>query len=339
MQLNLAGIVADDLVRDLAGFDIDGFLAQRRPAHAIDARHTVGLVDPITAADQRSRVDDGLPETLAEVVATYRHRWYKLKLAGDVAADLERLARIAAVLDASGIAYRASLDGNEQYDDIEGVIALWRRIQETPALAKLGQAIAFIEQPVSRRNALARDIATLAALKPVIIDESDDTLGAFPIAKGLGYRGVSSKACKGLYKSILNAARCTMWNDRSGEGYFMSGEDLTTQAGLAVQQDLALVAFLGLTHVERNGHHYVDGFHGAPRAEAEAFLAAHPALYHHAGSDEEGGAARLRIADGVLDLSSFERPGFAAGAEPDWASLTAMANPIHASARATRVPT
>jgi hypothetical protein len=42
----------------------------------------------------------------------------------------------------------------------------------------------------------------------------------------------------------------------------MSAEDLTTQAGLAVQQDLALVNLIGLTHVERNGHHYVNGFAG-----------------------------------------------------------------------------
>jgi hypothetical protein len=126
-----------------------------------------------------------------------------------------------------------------------------------------------------------------------------------------------------------------MWNaGAAGAGYFMSGEDLTTQAGLAVQQDLALVAFLGLAHVERNGHHYVDGFYGAPRAEADAFLAAHPPLY-----DRAGAAVRLRIADGVLDLSSLERrPGFAAGAEPDWASLTAMPQPDLVGARVARAP-
>ena len=39
----------------------------------------------------------------------------------------------------------------------------------------------------------------------------------------------------------------------------MSAEDLTTQAGVAVQQDLALATLIGATHVERNGHHYVDG--------------------------------------------------------------------------------
>ena len=65
-------------------------------------RHTVGLVDPLTAADRPAseRVNDGLPETLEEVVSYYRGRYYKLKVGGDIKADLERLGRIASVLDA-----------------------------------------------------------------------------------------------------------------------------------------------------------------------------------------------------------------------------------------------
>ena len=107
------------------------------PRRRIAARHTVGLVDPITAADQAERVGDGLPETLEEVVAAYGQRWFKLKVAGDVAADVERLARIAGVLDRIDGGYRCSLDGNEQYDDVEGVLALWRRMHAEPRLARL----------------------------------------------------------------------------------------------------------------------------------------------------------------------------------------------------------
>ena len=72
--------------------------------------------------------------------------------------------------------------------------------------------------------------------------------------------------------------------------YFLSGEDLTQQAGLALQQDTALVSLLGLTHVERNGHHYVNGMAGLPAAEQEAFLGAHPDLY-----ERSHGAVRLGI--------------------------------------------
>ncbi|MFL5215824.1 MAG: mandelate racemase, partial [Microvirga sp.] len=140
---NLLGIRATDLTPDLAGFDIGAFLGGLRMAPLIEVRHTVGLVDPITAGDQKpgERVDDGLPETLEEVVRHYRGRYYKLKVGGNVAADLDRLARIAAVLDRELPAYRATLDGNEQYESVEGIAELWRRMRETPALRRLVDAI------------------------------------------------------------------------------------------------------------------------------------------------------------------------------------------------------
>ena len=142
-------------------------------------------------------------------------------------------------------------------------------MQASPQLQRLVASVLFIEQPINRKHALDMDVSALSRVKPVIIDESDAELGSFPSARALGYTGVSSKCCKGLYKSILNAARCRMWNaEAGGERYFMSGEDLTTQAGLAVQQDLALVNLLGLTHVERNGHHYVNGMAALPRTRA-----------------------------------------------------------------------
>src|SRR6185436_5280261 len=110
--------------------------------------------------------------------------------------------------------------------------------------------------------------------------ESDGELAAFPTALKLGYSGVSSKNCKGLYKSILNAARVAMLNAKAGaQRYFLSAEDLTTLAGVSVQQDLALVSLLGLTHVERNGHHFVDGMSFSPEREQAAFARAHPDIY------------------------------------------------------------
>ena len=73
---------------------------------------------------------------------------------------------------------------------------------------------------------------------------------------------------------------------RAGERFFISAEDLTCQAGLGVQQDLALGALIGVTHAERNGHHYVDGFADTPTAEAQAFLADHPDLYFNDGNKD-----------------------------------------------------
>jgi hypothetical protein len=100
----------------------------------------------------------------------------------------------------------------------------------------------------------------------------------------------------------------------------MAGEDLTCQAGLGVQQDTALAAILGIAHVERNGHHYVDGFGAAPAGEAEGFAAAHPALYHR-----HDGRLGLDIRVGELPTASLlSAPGFASEAEPDWATLGAL---------------
>ena len=300
---------------DFAGLDLASFLQHLTAAERIAARHTVGLVDPIFPADNAHPVKDGLPETLEEVVRRYGHRWFKLKVGGNVRADVERLSAIAAVLDRIGEPYHASLDGNEQYENVEGVLELWREIKAHPRLKRLASSIVFIEQPIKRQNALAKDVSALSREVPVIIDESDDSLEAFPRAKALGYRGVSSKTCKGLYKSLVNAARCAAW----GEGYFMSGEDLTIQPGLALQQDLALVSLLGLTHVERNGHHYVNGMAALPVAEQEAFLRNHPDLY-----ERSHGAVRVRIEKGLLQIKSLDCPGFASRTMPDWGSMRRM---------------
>lgn len=316
-QANRFGIDAAT-TPDLQGFDLGAFFATLRPAQSIAARHTVGLVDAIEADDQAagSRVDDGLPETLREVVECYGVNHFKLKVGGDIDADIERLSRIAIVIDALP-AYCATLDGNEQYGGADAVIALWRRIEATPALQRLREAILFIEQPIARATALARDIGTLAALKPVEIDESDATIDSFVEAKALGYTGVSSKSCKGFYRSLLNRARCAHWNAQAGaRTYFMSAEDLTTQAGLCVQQDLALATLIGCTHVERNGHHYVNGLAAAPRAEQLAFLAAHPDLYH-----DDCGTVRLTIDAGNIAIGSLDTPGLGSAVLPDVATL------------------
>ena len=317
IQKNIPAITAPGWQADLMEFDMDAFLAGLKPRQSIAARHTVGLVDPISAADLKHSVADGLPETLDQVIQRYGHRWFKLKVGGDHAADVERLSAIASVLERIAQPYHATLDGNEQYADAEGILELFRRIKAEPRLKRLLSSIVFIEQPLKRSYALAGDISLLAEEKPVIIDESDDSLEAFPRARRLGYTGVSSKGCKGIYKSILNAARCRLWNMEEGtERYFISGEDLTIQAGLALQQDLALVSLLGLTHVERNGHHYVNGMAGLPEQEQQAFLAAHEDLYEHSH-----GAVRLRISNGTIEMKSLGVPGFASGAMPDWNSM------------------
>ena len=81
----------------------------------------------------------------------------------------------------------------------------------------------------------------------------------------------------------------------------------------------ALVNLLGITHVERNGHHYVNGMAAQGRQEQLAFLAAHPDVY-----EDTQGAVRLAIRDGRIALGSLAGPGFASGAMPDFSRMTAI---------------
>jgi hypothetical protein len=308
---------------DLDGFDLDGFLRCLKPAPAIAVRHTVGMVDALTAAETAGhRLDDGLPESLEEAIAAYGHRYFKLKVSGAIDADIARLCGIAAVLDRIPDLYFATLDGNEQFRSADAVAELWRRIGEEPRLARLKTSILLIEQPIARDRALTEPVHELGARVPMEVDESDADITVFPQARALGYRGISAKSCKGFYRALLNRARVALWNaEAKGDCFFMSAEDLTTQSGVALQQDLALATLVGAAHVERNGHHYVDGMAGAPQAEQDAFLAAHGDLYVRAPN----GRVRASIRDGRFALGSLARSaGLAVGVTPDWSAMTPM---------------
>lgn len=303
------------------GIDVDVFLRRLALPSRIAVRHTVGIVDPLTCDDLAEPPSDDLPVSLSDVLDRHGIRWLKVKLSGDAELDLARLGRIAALLDRRGGGFGITLDGNESFASVDGVLAFWDSFEADPALARLRRSVAYLEQPLARSHALDDDVRPIAARVPVVIDESDSDDAAFVRARDRGYAGVSVKSCKGVFRALANALRCVAWNggNPSGCPYFLTGEDLTAQAGLAVQQDLALAATLGVAHVERNGHFFASGMQGASRAEQERFVSAHPDLY------EWMGAARLRVRDGALTLASLDCVGFASAAHPDASCMTPLA--------------
>jgi len=308
MRDNIAGLDAR-LSPDLTDTDIAGFLAVRQRLPRVAVRHTVGLTDQIEGKGGVADPDENSGA-----------RYFKLKLGGDPVTDAERLIRIGNALAALPYDYGVTLDANEQYADLAALGALVDRLDRDGTLEPISRRLLYIEQPMPRDVTRLSPLGTLGR-RDFIIDESDDSYAAFPEARALGYRGISSKSCKGLYKSIVNATRAAKWSV-GGEHYFVSGEDLTCQAGLGVQQDLALGALIGITHAERNGHHYVDGFAGTPAAEAFAFMATHPDLYV-----KDGDGVRLSIHDGDLLTGSLTAPGFATSVHPDWTTLTPLERP------------
>ena len=308
MAANIAGIDAR-LSPDLANEDIARFLGSCRRRDRVAIRHTVGLDDRLEGAGG-----------VADINENSAARYFKLKLAGNPEADAARLVRIGRELAALPNAYNVTLDANEQYADLGDLRILVDRLSKDTTLAPIASRLLYVEQPMPRDLTRATPLGGVA-LYDFIIDEADDSYDAFVAARALGYRGISSKSCKGIYKSVINATRAAKWSTPR-EKFFVTGEDLTCQAGLAVQQDLALGALIGLSHAERNGHHYVDGFADTPDAEADAFLAAHPDLY--ARTDNE---VRLAVQDGDLLTDSLTTPGFATGAHPLWSTMSPLQQP------------
>jgi len=303
LRRNVFGIDARQ-TPDLDEERIRTFLADIRPVGEVRLRHTIGMLDALEGEG-----------SLAEEIAHARLLLFKIKIGGDVDADIARLQAIHALLSLQVPDYRATLDANEQYDPER--LRLLLQAMQSGGLQAFRERLLYIEQPFDRAGTFAAPLGDLAAEIPFIIDEADGDYDAFPRAVELGYRGVSSKACKGFYKSILNGVRAAAFNERQPGRFFVSAEDLTCQAGLGIEQDTALVATLGLTHAERNGHHYVDGFGPAPDEEAARFAAAHPDLYR-----KQGSRIGLAFERGSLPTASLlSAPGFAGAAEPDWSSL------------------
>jgi hypothetical protein len=225
------------------------------------------------------------------------------------------------VLRAQDRPYRISLDGNEQYKELESFLGLIERMKASPRLERFWREVMFIEQPLERSVAMEPgiepELRRLSEEKPVIIDEADGWLTAFREAVALGYRGTSHKNCKGIYKSLHNLAFASTHNAALGrEELFLSAEDLTNLPVVPLQADLASVALLGIGHVERNGHHYFRGLGHLSEAEKAAALARHPDLY-----EQRGDEVFLRIENGMLECRSLQVPGMGFAALPDIAAM------------------
>jgi hypothetical protein len=287
-----------------------GALLPVRPLTRIAVRHTVGLSDPITAQDIAQPLHDGLPEALADVIRTYEVRWFKIKLSGDIPATLDRLRRIAEVLDAQAGHYEVTLDGNEQFHDMSEVAELVKKIRTRAWLHRLWDQTAWIEQPVERSVSLRPEVAPALKQIPkaVIIDESDDRDEAVDQALGLGYRGISAKNCKGVFRTLHSFRRT------AEKKAVLSSEDLMNIPVVPLHQDLCVAAALGIPHSERNGHHYIRAFDYFSPREREQAAQDFPELYR-------ADRPTVIVEKGMMDVRGINAVGFGVKSEPDWDTL------------------
>ena len=284
------------------------------PVTRVAVRHTVGMLDPLRATDlaDADRIHDGLPETLAEDLDTYGGAWLKVKIGAGVDRDRERLLDLARFCVERDQAFGFSLDGNEQYEDLDEVLSLLQAVAAEPVGARLLKGLAWIEQPLSRQHTFDpqrhRSGQRVADFAPLLIDEADAAPRSFERARELGYRGVSVKSCKGVFRALCNFGIC-----QGDAALFQSGEDLTNVGVLALQQDLVIQSVLGSSHVERNGHRYFRGLDHLPGDVARRALSDHADLYR----ELDVGAA-LRIQRGAVDAtSSLQSVGFGTAMD-DW---------------------
>lgn len=310
LREDVLGFRPGDIWPELAGWDHATDLGAP-PKDRIAVRHTVGMADALRPSDVNAadRVDDGLPECLVDDIRRYGLDTFKVKLCGTKDDDLARLLAFSSVVEEhvpEGL--RVTVDANEQFADVADVVRLFEELGRHDGGRRLLDALMLVEQPLARHVSFdpqrTAAMGDLAAFAPCIIDESDVDIEAFDRALDCGYRGVSVKNCKGVFRALLNRGLVCARSD-GPDDLFQSAEDLTNLATVSLQQDLATHAVLGLPHVERNGHHYFRGLMHLPDPEVRQALARHPDLY-----EERDGLPQLRIVEGSLEIGSLHCVGY-----------------------------
>ncbi len=263
-----------------------------RPAFVpeLPAFHLVGGLDILRRADVPPTAPrDGLPNALEDWVRRDGLICLKVKLKGtDLAWDLERtievvrIAREARVeIGADPDALRFSADTNEQCEHPQYIVDYLRRLRELDPFAF--DHLLYVEQPTERDLRAHRyDMRSIAALKPVIIDESLTSLEDFALAMELGWSGIALKTCKGHSNALIFAAKA------AAHGIPYTIQDLTNP-GISLLHSVGLAARLyPMMGVEANSPQF---FPATSRPEETV----HPNIFNRRG--------------GMVRTSSLRGPG------------------------------
>lgn len=288
------GFMTRDLSVDLGpsfkGEYIDGYVPSK-PAPRMPVFHSVGASDPLEASDVKSRIEDGLPNTLEEWIPRDGLIRFKIKLnGGNLDADFERVVRIDRVVNRAQAARRVtewkySLDFNEGCPNVAYLLDFLRRIRE--ATPSGFDRIVYIEQPTARdlRKDRANVMHEAAKLRPVVIDESLTDLEALLLAREMGYTGVALKACKGQSQAMLMACAAQKF------GMFLCVQDLTCPGASLIHSAGIAARVPGNAGIEANGRQFV------PSANA-SWESRFPGLF--------------TIHDGVMNTGQLTGPGLSA---------------------------
>ena len=234
----------------------------RVPVRRLPVFHSVGASDPIEAADVKTRLDDGLPNTLEEWIARDGLIHFKIKLnGGNLPADLDRVVRIDRLVRRVQTARRVNdwryiLDFNEGCPNVGYLLDFLHKLRESTPDGF--DRILYIEQPTARDLAANRSnvMHEAAKLRPIVADESLTDLDTLLLAREMGYTGVALKACKGQTHALLNAAAAQKF------GLFLCVQDLTCPGASLIHSAGLAARVPGNAGIEANARQFV------PRANA-----------------------------------------------------------------------
>jgi L-alanine-DL-glutamate epimerase-like enolase superfamily enzyme len=259
-----------------------------KPKPGIAMFHSVGGADAVLSAELSQRINDGLPETLAEWINFNGLTHIKIKLQGeDLKWDIERTVNIDRVASETRpkIDWRYCVDFNERCPSVEYVLEYLRKVKErTP---RGFERILYLEQPTARDLKENRQnvMHEAAKLRPVVIDESLTDLESLLLAREMGYTGVALKACKGQSQAMLMAAAAQKYR------MFLCVQDLTCPGASLIHSAGIAAHVPGVSGIEANARQYMP-------AANSPWESRFPGLF--------------KVTKGMLDTSQLDRPGLSA---------------------------
>ncbi len=254
-----------------------------RPATKLAAWHLVGGLDKLTGDElDDDDPNDGYPVVLTDWIKRDGLRCLKVKLRGtDAAWDYQRLVDVGQIAIDHDVDW-LSADFNCTVGEPAYVNEILDRLRDDRP--RIYGMVLYVEQPFAYDLEANRiDVRSVAARKPLFMDESAHNWRYIELGRSLGWSAAALKTCKTQTGALLSLC----W--AKAHGMPLMVQDLTNPM-LAQIPHVLLAAHAGtIMGVETNGMQF---YPAASAAEAKV----HGGLYERR--------------DGCVDLSTVQGAGF-----------------------------